>query len=75
MPKRKKAKIETEYITLCAKLTSYTANVSAAINHEIDDSWRAQKESPIFRFDSGLELSGIITYPEERQGAALQIGV
>jgi len=75
MATRKKAKPASEYTLITAALSDFQATVGASINYEINDSRLAIEDSPIFQFQSDLELMGTIAYPEERQGAELQIGI
>lgn len=68
MAKRKLSKPKVEYNYISVKLSETSSTISAGINWKIHDRRYAEDSTPIYRFDSDLELSGSITYPDERAG-------
>ena len=57
-----------EYSFLAIKVLSYKAYVDASINYEVRDKCHYSNDAKIYKFSSHLEIEGICTWPEEREG-------
>ena len=73
MVRRKKA-VE-EYSLVSIRLQNYKARVGASINHRARDKRYQHDELRVYQFDSYLEIDGVCTYPENREGDKYQITV
>ena len=57
-----------EYNFLSIKVSNYKAYVDAAINYEVRDKRHYHSDAKVYRFSSHVEIDGICTWPEEREG-------
>lgn len=76
MPRKKKnkSKIE-EYSFLAIEVNGYSAAIEAAINYEVKKPYDCDEDAKVYNFGSRLEIKGICTYPETRQGEEYSITV
>ena len=66
MAGKKKKTIEA-YETLAIKVNHFDCRMSAGVNYELHDERRAHDETRVYRYDSDLTISGICTYPKDRE--------
>jgi len=60
--------IKNEYNFLAIKVTDYKAYVDASINYEVRDKRYYSRDAKVYQFSSHVEIEGICTWPEEREG-------
>jgi hypothetical protein len=75
MPRRRKTKTQAEHTSLAITIDGYNARVQAGTNLHLYGSSRyvIDDEEPVFCFDTVLELSGICSYPDDRDGDRYEI--
>jgi len=64
----RKGSSKPEYTVLGIELVTYRIRLNAAINYEVRDERRRDEDTPVYRFDSSIEIEGTITSPEKRCG-------
>lgn len=74
MPTKKRKPAE-QYTFLAVQVQTYSADVSAHINHDAQDKRRQADDVRIYRFGSRLEIEGICSYPDERLSEKYHITV
>ena len=57
-----------EYSFTSIRIQNQKAKVGASINHKAKDKRYQHDELRVYQFDSYLEIAGICTYPEDREG-------
>ena len=57
-----------EYSFTSIRIQNHKARVGASINHKAKDKRYQHDELRVYQFDSYLEIAGICTYPEDREG-------
>lgn len=77
MPRKKKNKSKKteEYSFLAIQVAGYSAAVDASINYEVKKPYHCDEDARVYNFGSRLEINGICTYPETRQGEVYSITV
>ena len=76
--KRRVPKSAEEHTNLAIRVGDYKVKSRASINHYAYDpqyAWRDTEEDPLYEFETGLEVIGTGTYPDERKGDTYEITV
>lgn len=73
--KRKNKKKIEEYSFLAIEISGFNTAIDIAINYEVKKSHNCDVDTKVYSFDSRLEIKGICSYPEDRQGAEYSITV
>lgn len=62
----RKGPSQPKYTELGIEIVTYRIRLNAAINYEVRDERRRDDDTPVYRFDSSIEIEGTITYPKMR---------
>jgi len=74
MPKHKKH-VSEEYSFLALKIRSFNVSINASINCDARVPRYYHDDTKVYDFKTCLDIEGISTYPEEREGEAYSITV
>jgi|GEM_PF-1698952 len=75
MARRKTGNSIEQYAFLAIRIETYSADISARINHKARDKRYRDDDVCIYDYGSRFEIEGVCTYPNERAGDKYHITV
>lgn len=75
--RRRTKKKEPEYAFLAIAIDDYDVSMDARVNLSLRGGSRylIDEDEPVYTFDTGLDITGICTYPDERAGDRYDISL